>query len=99
MDRAIKKVESFSNFKSVDDSPLSGVIVTGDGEISQDTINYIKEHELPLLRSNFDTYGAVIRISRIEVKINRSTPWKIKRAIELINANVDLDMILDKVKL
>lgn len=99
VDRAIKKVESFSNFKSVDDSPLSGVIVTGDGDISQDTINYIQEHELPLLRSNFDTYGAVIRISRIEVKINRSTPWKIKRAIELINANVDLDMILDKVKI
>ncbi len=99
IDRAIKKVESFSTFTSVHDSPLCGIIVTGEGEIDDMSQKYIEEHELPLLRTNFDTYGAVLKISRIEVKINRSTPWKINRAIEMINANVDLDRILDTARL
>lgn len=99
IDRAIKKVESFSTFQSVHDSPLCGVILTGEGEIDEMSRKYIEEHELPLLRTNFDTYGAVLKISRIEVKINKSTPWKIKRAIDMINANVDLDHILDSIML
>ncbi|MFT6783541.1 MAG: BioD-like phosphotransacetylase family protein [Saprospiraceae bacterium] len=99
IDRAIKKVESFSSFKSVHDSPLCGIIVTGEGDIDDMSRKYIEEHELPLLRTNFDTYGAVLKISRIEVKINRSTPWKINRAIEMINANVNLDRILASLKL
>ncbi len=99
IDRAIKKVESFSSFKSVDDSPLCGIILTGEGDIDDMSKKYIEEHQLPLLRTNFDTYGVVLKISRIEVKINRSTPWKIRRAIDLINANVDLDRLLDSVSL
>jgi hypothetical protein len=42
-----------------------------------------------------DTYGAVMKISKIEVKINPRTPWKIHRAEELISEHVDLDMILN----
>lgn len=99
IDRAIKKVQSFSNFSSVHDSPLCGVILTGDQGIDEESRRYIEEHELPVLHTKFDTYGAVLKISRIEVKINRSTPWKINRAIEMITANVDLDKILEMVRL
>ena len=94
IDRAIKKVRSFSDFIGITDCPLSGIIVTGEGDIDTETMEYIREHRIPLLRSHFDTYGAVIKISRIEVKINRHTPWKVARAIEMIKTNVQLDEIL-----
>ena len=96
VDRAIKKVRSFSDFIGIKECPLSGIIVTGEGEIDEDTMQYIREHEVPLLRSHFDTYGAVIKISRIEVKINRHTPWKVARAIDMIKSNIELDEILRK---
>jgi len=99
IDRAIKKVRSFSELKGVKESPLSGVIVTGVGDIDNESLAYIKDNELPLLRSNLDTYGAVLKISRIEVKINRHTPWKVNRAIDLITSNVDLDRILESSKI
>lgn len=99
LERAIKRVDSFSKLRGISKCPLSGVIVTGEGDIDEDSMKYIKANELPLIRTNFDTYGAVLKISRIEVKINRHTPWKVKRAIELINTNVDLDAILEHSKL
>ena len=99
MNRAIKKVRSFSELKGVKECPLSGVIVTGAGDIDPESLDYIKENQLPLLRTNLDTYGAVIKISRIEVKINRHTPWKVNRAIELIKSNVDLEKVLERSKL
>ncbi len=94
INRAIKRVRTFSELKDITGCPLSGVIVTGEAEIDEESLEYIKKHKIPLLLSNFDTYGAVIKISRIEVKINRHTPWKVKRAIELIESNIDLPTIL-----
>ena len=94
IDRAIKKVESFSALRNDSACPLSGVIITGEGPIDKTSREYIIKNRLPLVRSNFDTFGAMLKISRIEVKINRHTPWKISRAIELIESNVNLDNIL-----
>jgi len=34
-----------------------------------------------------------VKISRIEVKINPRTPWKIHRAEELISEHVDLGLL------
>jgi hypothetical protein len=36
----------------------------------------------------------VIKISKIEVKINPRTPWKAQQAVALIGQHVDLDAIL-----
>ncbi len=94
IERAISRIETFSGSNELKESPISGVIVTGDGDISENTINYVRKFKIPLIRTNFDTFGVVINISKIEVKINRRTPWKIQKAIELINANVDLNKIL-----
>jgi hypothetical protein len=44
-----------------------------------------------------DTYGSVVKVSRIEVKINNRTPWKSKRAIELISEHVDFDTLLKSI--
>ena len=96
VDRAIRKVSSFSRLLKLEKSPLSGIVVTGEGKMDEHAEAYIAKHKLPVIRSEYDTYGAVIKISRIEVKINRSTPWKIQRAIELIQQNVDLELILER---
>lgn len=91
---AIEKIKAMSHLNGVDECPLSGIVATGQGNIQSETLTYIEENNLPLIRTSLDTYGSVIKISKIEVKINRNTPWKIQRAISLIEEYVDLDGIL-----
>jgi BioD-like phosphotransacetylase family protein len=95
MNEAIKKIEFMAQNHGITNCPLSGIVTTGDGQMDRHTMKYIEKNNLPLIRTELDTYGAVLRISKIEVKINRSTPWKIKMAIDLIENNVNLDYILD----
>jgi BioD-like phosphotransacetylase family protein len=80
-------------------SPIAGIVATGEGKINEDTIKYVEENRIPFVRTHLDTFGSVIKISRIEVKINLHTPWKIKKAIELIKENIDLERILDSMRL
>ena len=92
---AINRIQVLSKIFNIHECPLSGIVLTGKGDIEDHVIDYINKNELPLIRTtSLDTYGSVLKISRIEVKINRSTPWKINRAIELINQNVDLEGLL-----
>lgn len=76
--------------------PFSGIIATGYGILSQSTIDFVIKHQIPLIHTMLETYGAVVKIARIEVKINQQTPWKVKRAIQMIEQNVKLDFILEK---
>lgn len=96
---AINKIRWLTELYNINHCPLSGVVVTGFGNIDIKTMKYVKENNLPIIRADIDTYGAVIKISKIEVKINKNTPWKVDKAINLIEQNVDLDRILDKCKL
>lgn len=96
---AIRKIESIAENHSMKHCPLSGIIMTGEGQMDKHTIQYIEKNNLPLIRSELDTYGAFLRVSQIEVKINRSTPWKVNKAISLIKENVDLDRILEMIKI
>jgi len=91
---AINKLELLSSAAGQTGCQLSGIVVTGKEEIHESAFEYIDKHKIPLVRTLLDTYGSVLKISRMEVKINRNTPWKVKRAIELINENVDLDHLL-----
>lgn len=105
LNEAIEKVDYIAKLKNLDKSPLSGIIVTGDGRHAKwydeaDLNNpYFRKHKIPVLTTKLDTYGSVVKISRIEVKINTRTPWKVKRAIQLIRKNVDLDLLLNKLEL
>ena len=78
---------------------ISGVIITGDGkhelpiELSALAHEYVREFKLPVITTALDTLGSVVKISKIEVKINTHTPWKAKRAIELITKHVNLEAI------
>jgi BioD-like phosphotransacetylase family protein len=57
----------------------------------------MEENNIPVLRAKIDTYEAVIKISRIEVKINVRTPWKVRKAMDLFETHVDLSPVLDRV--
>lgn len=102
LDEAIRKIQEISELKKLDGSPLSGVIVTGDGRHEnwyklEDAGNpYFIEHEIPVITTILDTYGSVVKFSRIEVKINTRTPWKIKRAINLIREHVNFDLMIER---
>jgi dethiobiotin synthetase len=92
---AINRIQVLSKIFNIKECPLSGIVLTGKGEIEDHVKDYINKNKLPLIRTtSLDTYGSVLKISRIEVKINRSTPWKINRAIELISQNVHLEGLL-----
>ena len=105
LNEAIEKVDSIARIKNLDKSPLSGVIITGDGRHAKwydeaDLNNpYFREHKIPVLTTKLDTYGSVVKVSRIEVKINSRTPWKVKRAIDLIRQNVNFDMLVRQLEL
>jgi dethiobiotin synthetase len=105
LNEAIEKIESISKLKNLNRSPLSGIIVTGDGrhakwyEMGDLTNPYFREHNIPVITTKLDTYGSVVKISRIEVKINTRTPWKVQRAIHLIKENVDFPLILNQLNI
>jgi BioD-like phosphotransacetylase family protein len=96
VDEAVTTIKYLCNRFKLDGPPLAGIVATGQGDLSERVIDFVKEHQIPLVSTHFDTYGSVIKISRIEVKINLDTPWKIMRAIELINENVDLELLKQK---
>lgn len=105
LNEAIEKIETISKLKNLKGSPLSGIIVTGDGrhakwyDMGDLTNPYFSEHNIPVITTKLDTYGSVVKISRIEVKINTRTPWKVKRAIHLIKDSVDFPLILDQLNI
>lgn len=95
LDESIQTIVELSS-EEKEESPLSGIIVTGEGDISEASLAYIDQYSLPVVRTELDTYGVVIQISKLEVKINRRTPWKIAKAIELIQENVDIPYMIDQ---
>ncbi|MBP7273020.1 MAG: AAA family ATPase [Saprospiraceae bacterium] len=94
VDTAIKKIKSLSQILGLQESPVSGIVATGAGSIEGTCLGYIKTNKIPLIRTSLDTYGSVLKISQIEVKINQNTIWKVNRAIEMIEENIDLNRIL-----
>ncbi|MEZ4910886.1 MAG: AAA family ATPase [Saprospiraceae bacterium] len=97
INEAIKKIEIMAEHNGIKNCPLSGIVATGEGQMDRHTIKYLESNNLPLIRTELDTYGAVLRISKIEVKINRSTPWKVRMAIDMINNNIDINNLLNKI--
>ena len=90
---AIKKIKEFESRNNFNKSTLSGIILTYHKFIDAETQKYIDDNEIPVIHTQMDTYGAVVKISKIEVKINPRTPWKIHRAEELISEHVNLDFL------
>lgn len=93
LEPALEKINSIMKVMRKSKSPLSGIVLTGQGTPESRSIDYIIKHKVPMIRTELDTYSSVLQISKIEVKINRDTPWKVRRAIELVGEHVDLQLI------
>lgn len=94
----LEKVERIYEAKKLEQFPLAGIIITGDGRTDEQMEDFdcepiFMKHKIPVVATMLDTYGAAVQISRMEVKINTRTPWKTQRAIELVEEYVDLDSI------
>jgi hypothetical protein len=104
LDEALDKMKAIIQKNKLKRSPISGVLVTGDGRSSRvyttEDVSYpfFLEHNIPVIATGLDTYGSFVKINRIEVKINTKTPWKSKRAIELIKENIDWDVLLEQIE-
>jgi dethiobiotin synthetase len=97
IDRAIKRVISYANLMELDYCPLSGIVITGDGKISDESLEYVKRYQIPVIKTKLETYGVGLKISRLEVKINRRTPWKVARAIDLVEQYVDVNWLKSQI--
>ncbi len=95
LDEALRKLQEVSRLMPTEVSPLAGIVLTGRGEPREDQIEYFQDHNIPVLLAKIDTYEVVMKISRIEVKINVRTPWKVQKAISLFKQYVNLDPILN----
>lgn len=97
----IERINEEAKNKEIEGCPLSGVVITGYNKPGNEAIDfgasddYLTRHSVPVLATNLDTYDTVVAISRIEVKINTNTPWKVSRAIELIRDNIPVERFLD----
>ena len=98
---SIRTVEMVAAKMGRETCPLAGIILTGRGRLNpgqgeHPTVNmdYINKHQIPVVSTHLDTLGAYTKINQIEVKINTDTPWKVRRAIELIKNHVDLEKIM-----
>ncbi|MEN0002819.1 MAG: AAA family ATPase [Bacteroidota bacterium] len=100
LDQAVQQLASQAEAQGMVRSPISGIVLHGEKDISPNTIddltsiNYIRYHHIPIISTSLDTYGSAVKISHIEVKINTRTPWKADRAIEMVKEYVDLSLLL-----
>jgi len=95
----IDKMEELANQHKIENLALSGILVIGERNYIPDFLanftrkDYVEKYKIPVIATTLDSYGAALKISRIEVKINTRTPWKVERAIQIIKNNVDLDQL------
>jgi dethiobiotin synthetase len=99
INEAIRKIEFMAQNHGISHCPLSGIVANGDGQMDAHTLKYIEKNNLPLIRTEIDTYGSVLRISKIEVKINKNTPWKVRMAIDLFDSHIDMEQILQSCRI
>ncbi len=96
--KAIDRLKMLTHMLKLEENPLAGIVLTGQVDLDAETLNYIDRHSLPVIHTDLDTYSCVVSISKIEVKINRHTPWKVTRAINLIQDHVNLKELVSKIK-
>lgn len=91
---AIERIIWLSKLFDINHCPLSGIVISGHKPLDESVLKYITDNEIPVITTELDTYEAVIKISKIEVKINQYTPWKVQKAIKLIEENVQVDKLI-----
>ncbi len=89
---ALTKLRKIWDYKKIEPD-LTGVIVTGNTLVSSDNLYFLNRHNIPVIQTHYDTYESVIKINKLDVKLNTKTPQKIKHAIELFEEHVNIDRI------
>lgn len=98
LNESLLGIQRLSKQKGMEKSPLSGIVITGDGKQLHHVEGfhheqYVIDHQIPVISTPLDTYGTAVKISHLEVKINVQTLGKARRAIELVRDNLDLGKI------
>lgn len=95
----LKELKQTTSFLGIEQNVLSGILVAGDVDKELDEADlaayreYLGDIEVPVLTTSLDTYGSVLKVKGIEVKINTKTPWKAKRAMELFDQYLDIEAL------
>ncbi|MEZ4883627.1 MAG: AAA family ATPase [Chitinophagales bacterium] len=89
---ALTKLQDIWSYKNIPPD-LTGVVVTGSTLVSADNLYFLNRHNIPVIQTHFDTYESVIKINKLDVKLNTKSPQKIKHAIELYEQHVNIDRI------
>ena len=87
--------------QNMPEGTLSGIVVTvKEGELRHQELleslpgrDFLDRYKIPVIATELDTYAAAVKINRVEVKINLRTPWKIRKAVEMIDEHVDLSSL------
>ncbi|OWY23546.1 hypothetical protein C7N43_34930 [Sphingobacteriales bacterium UPWRP_1] len=74
---------------------LAGVVLTGHAAIYPPDLQFLIDNAIPVIKTHFDTYEAVIKLSKIDVKLNTKAPHKIQKAIEIVEEYVNMDRICE----
>jgi len=74
---------------------LAGVILTGHAPILLSDFQFLQQNMVPVIKTHFDTYEAVIKLSKLDVKLNTKAPHKIQKAIEIVEEYVNMDRICE----
>ncbi|MEM6630657.1 MAG: AAA family ATPase [Bacteroidota bacterium] len=98
LDDALKKLKEVSMVMGTGETILAGIVISGKGELSESATEYVNTFGIPVVSSPMDTYECVIKISRIEVKINTRTPWKVTKAVALFKKYIDVDLLTNRLE-
>lgn len=100
LDHTVEILDEIARQQGIEECPLAGIIIHGEGDFVPDFIDgfsckdYVDQHRIPVIATTLDTYGSALKISKIEVKINTRTLWKVERAVELFRNHVNVDALL-----
>ncbi len=99
LDEALTALQSILDERRLPATIISGIVVTGMDDKTHPLPHrrWLEDNEIAVVACSLDTYGAAVRIAGMEVKINLKTPWKIRRAVELIEEHVDLTSLFNEV--
>lgn len=68
VDKAIDRIKMMEYMLKLDQSPLAGIVITGEGELEKETRDYVTEKNIPLIHTMLDTYSSVIKVSKSKLK-------------------------------
>ena len=76
---------------------IAGLILSGGTKLSRKVVSLLKEHEIPTLLTDTDTYSIASKINDLEVKIKPEDLNKIEIAIKMVQRYVDIDRLIENI--